>query len=88
MKRSETEDHSKIAIIFERINRGGVPLDTYQLLSAWTWTGGFDLRTKFDELATELDEVGFSKLRDDPDLLLKCCAAVIRNDAWVMELLI
>lgn len=77
----ETEDHSKIAIIFERINRGGVPLDTYQLLSAWTWSGDFDLRTKFDELAVELDEVGFSELRDDPDLLLKCCAAVIRNDA-------
>jgi hypothetical protein len=77
----ETEDHSKIAIIFERINRGGVPLDTYQLLSAWTWSGNFDLRTKFDELAGELDEVGFSDLRDDPDLLLKCCAAVVRNDA-------
>jgi len=79
----ETEDHSKIAIIFERINRGGVPLDTYQLLSAWTWSGDFDLRTKFDELATELDEVGFNELRDDPDLLLKCCAAVIRNDASI-----
>lgn len=77
----ETEEHSKIAIIFERINRGGVPLDTYQLLSAWTWSGDFDLRTKFDELATELDEVGFNDLRDDPDLLLKCCAAVVRNDA-------
>lgn len=77
----ETEDHSKIAIIFERINRGGVPLDTYQLLSAWTWSGDFDLRTKFDELAVELDEVDFSDLRDDPDLLLKCCAAIVRNDA-------
>ncbi len=77
----ETEEHSKIAIIFERINRGGVPLDTYQLLSAWTWSGDFDLRRKFDELASELDEVGFNDLRDDPDLLLKCCAAVVRNDA-------
>jgi len=77
----ETEEHSKIAIIFERINRGGVPLDTYQLLSAWTWSGDFDLRTKFDELAVELDEVDFSDLRDDPDLLLKCCAAIVRNDA-------
>lgn len=77
----ETEEHSKIAIIFERINRGGVPLDTYQLLSAWTWSGDFDLRTKFDELAVELDEVGFSDLRDDPDLLLKCCAAIVSNDA-------
>jgi len=77
----ETEEHSKIAIIFERINRGGVPLDTYQLLSAWTWSGDFDLRTKFEELSIELDEVGFSDLRDEPDLLLKCCAAVMRNDA-------
>lgn len=77
----ETEEHSKIAIIFERINRGGVPLDTYQLLSAWTWSGDFDLRKRFEELALELDEVGYSDLHDDPDLLLKCCAAVIRNDA-------
>lgn len=77
----ETEEHSKIAIIFERINRGGVPLDTYQLLSAWTWSGDFDLRTKFDELASELDEVDFNDLRDDPDLLLKCCAAIVRNEA-------
>jgi hypothetical protein len=77
----ETEEHSKIAIIFERINRGGVPLDTYQLLSAWTWSGDFDLRRRFDDLAIELDEVGYFDLRDDPDLLLKCCAAVVRNDA-------
>lgn len=77
----ETEDHSKIALIFERINRGGVPLDTYQLLSAWTWSGDFDLRAKFDELAAELDSFGFSDLRDDPDLLLKCCAAVLNGDS-------
>ena len=77
----ETEDHSKIALIFERINRGGVPLDTYQLLSAWTWSGDFDLRAKFEELAAELDTFGFSDLRDDPDLLLKCCAAVLIGDS-------
>jgi hypothetical protein len=77
----ETEEHSKIAIIFERINRGGGPLDTYQLLTAWTWSGDFDLRAKFDELSNELDEVGYNDLRQNPDLLLKCCAAVVRNDA-------
>jgi len=32
-------------------------------------------------LAVELDEVGYFDLHDDPDLLLKCCAAVVRNDA-------
>ncbi|WP_210511738.1 GmrSD restriction endonuclease domain-containing protein [Pantoea ananatis] len=77
----ETEEHSKIAIIFERVNRGGVPLDTYQLLSAWTWSGEFDLRSKFEELGTELDEHDYDDLVDDPDLLLKCCAAVLRDDA-------
>jgi hypothetical protein len=77
----ETEVRSKIAIIFERVNRGGVPLDTYQLLSAWTWSGDFDLRAKFEELSSELDDAGFGDLRDDPDLMLKCCAAVIRNDS-------
>lgn len=77
----ETEEHSKIAIIFERVNRGGVPLDTYQLLSAWTWSGDFDLRAKFEELSNELDEVGYSDLREDPDLLLKCCAGVIKGDS-------
>ncbi|EPN9382581.1 DUF262 domain-containing protein [Cronobacter malonaticus] len=77
----ETEEHSKIAIIFERVNRGGVPLDTYQLLSAWTWSGDFDLRSKFEELGNELDEHNYNDLVDDPDLLLKCCAAVLRDDA-------
>jgi hypothetical protein len=77
----ETEEHSKIAIIFERVNRGGVPLDTYQLLSAWTWSGEFDLRSKFEELGAELDEHDYNDLVDDPDLLLKCCAAVLRDDA-------
>ncbi|MFT8421762.1 MAG: DUF262 domain-containing protein [Gluconacetobacter sp.] len=77
----ETEDQSKIAIIFERVNRAGVPLDTYQLLSAWTWNTEFDLRVKFDNLADELDEVGFKDINDDPNLLLRSCAAVIANDA-------
>lgn len=77
----ETENHSKIAIIFERVNRGGVQLDTYQLLSAWTWSGDFDLRSKFDDLGAELDDFGYGDLSDDPDLLLKCCATVIKDDA-------
>lgn len=77
----EVEDHSRIAIIFERVNRGGVPLDTYQLLSAWTWSGDFDLRAKFEELGDELEDHGYKELADEPDLLLKCCAAVINGDA-------
>ncbi|EPK0250537.1 hypothetical protein JY550_03805 [Serratia ureilytica] len=77
----EIDDHSKIAIIFERVNRGGMPLDTYQLLSAWTWSGDFDLRAKFEELGDDLDDHGYKELGDEADLLLKCCAAVIKGDA-------
>lgn len=77
----ETNDHSKIAIVFERVNRGGVPLDTYQLLAAWTWSGDFDLRSKFDDLAAELDDGGYGDIGSDPDLLLKCAAAVISNES-------
>lgn len=77
----ETDVDAKIAIIFERVNRGGVPLDTYQLLAAWTWSGDFDLRTKFDELAAELDDFSYGDIANEPDLLLKCCAAVIKDEA-------
>jgi hypothetical protein len=77
----ETNDHSKIAIVFERVNRGGVPLDTYQLLAAWTWSGDFDLRSKFDDLSAELDDGGYGDIGNDPDLLLKCAAAVISNES-------
>jgi uncharacterized protein with ParB-like and HNH nuclease domain len=31
-----TEDKTTVAIVFERVNRRGVPLDTLQLLTAWT----------------------------------------------------
>ncbi|MFT8472558.1 DUF262 domain-containing protein [Acetobacter persici] len=77
----EMDDHSKIAIVFERVNRGGMPLDTYQLLAAWTWSGEFDLRSKFDDLAAELDDGGYGEIGSDPDLLLKCAAAVILNES-------
>lgn len=76
----ETEDHSKIAIIFERINRNGIPLNTYQLLSAWTWSSEFDLRAKFEELSVALEDVEYSELGDEEDLLIKCCAAAIKED--------
>jgi uncharacterized protein with ParB-like and HNH nuclease domain len=40
---SHTEDKATVAIIFERVNRQGVELDTLQLLSAWTWSEEFQL---------------------------------------------
>lgn len=73
----ETEEKPKIAIVFERINRKGVPLDTFQLLTAWTWSEEFELRQQFEELAGELEPFGFETLGDDTDLLLRCTAAIL-----------
>lgn len=76
----KTEDRTKVAIVFERVNRLGVELDTLQLLSAWTWSEEFDLLTRFKELKEELEEFGFAGIGDDTNLLLGCCAAVLKKD--------
>lgn len=76
-----TDEKEKVAIIFERINRQGVPLDTLQLLSAWTWSEDFQLQNQFEELIDELHDYGFSELSNDISLLLRCTAAVLTNSA-------
>lgn len=82
-----TEDKTTVAIVFERVNQRGVELDTLQLLSAWTWSEDFDLQRKFEELSTELEPFGFSDVGLDKDLLLRCCAAVLANDAATRALI-
>ncbi len=77
----ETDDKAAVAIVFERINRMGVELDTLQLLSAWTWSDDFDLQERFTELADELSPFGFKDVGEDSDLLLRCCGAILRNDS-------
>lgn len=77
----ETDERSKVAIVFERINRAGAELDTYQLLTAWTWSEDFDLQEKFEELFKEIEPFGFSDLAEDKDLQLKCCSGVILGEA-------
>lgn len=74
-----TEEKEKVAIIFERINRQGIPLDTLQLLSAWTWSEDFQLQNQFEDLIEELESYGFSELSDNISLLLRCTAAVLAN---------
>ncbi|KKW79942.1 hypothetical protein AAV96_06690 [Acinetobacter sp. AG1] len=76
----ETDDKTKVAIVFERINRKGVPLDTLQLLTAWTWSENFDLQDKFYALKDELHPMGFDELGENSDLLLKICSAVLTHD--------
>lgn len=76
----ETDSKESIAIVFERINRAGTPLNTYQLLTAWSWSADFDLQDEFNELAEELKPFGFGDLSQDMDLQLKCCAGIIKGE--------
>jgi hypothetical protein len=76
-----TDDRAGVAIVFERVNRLGVELDTLQLLSAWTWSDDFDLQRRFEELSEELEPFGFKGVGEDVTLLLRCCAAVVDGDA-------
>lgn len=78
---STTEDKATVAIIFERVNRQGVELDTLQLLSAWTWSEDFQLQDQFAELADELTPFGFEEVGGDTNLLLRCCSAILKGDA-------
>lgn len=77
----KTEEKEKVAIIFERINRQGVPLDTLQLLSAWTWSEEFQLKAEFEDLIAELGDYGFTELSNDISLLLRCAAAILTGSS-------
>lgn len=79
MQLMETDDKSIVAIVFERINRAGVPLDAFQLLTAWSWSTDFDLQEKIDELSAELSGCGFNGIAEDQDLLMKCFTGYILN---------
>jgi len=75
-----TDDKDAVAIIFERINRTGKPLDSFQLLTAWGWSADFDLQEEFNNLAEDLEEFGFRDLIDNQNLILKCFTGYILND--------
>jgi hypothetical protein len=77
----ETDSQAEVAIVFERVNRLGIALDALQLLTAWSWSEEFHLQEQFSDLAEEVAEFGFEAIGQDPNLLLRCCAAVISGDA-------
>jgi hypothetical protein len=83
----ETDDRGKVAIVFERVNRLGMELDTFQLLSAWTWSEEFDLQEQFTDLSEELRPFGFGDISEDTNLLLRCCSAVVAEDVSAPSLL-
>jgi hypothetical protein len=75
-----TDEKGTVAVIFERINRQGVPLDTLQLLEAWTWSENFQLHSQFEELVDELESKGFQTESFDENLLLRCASAILVNN--------
>jgi hypothetical protein len=83
----ETEDRTTVAIVFERINRMGVELTALELLSAWTWSEDFDLRIKLDQMQEELDDFAFGDIGTDPNLVLRCCAAILKEDPSIDALM-
>jgi hypothetical protein len=76
----ETDNKAKVAIVFERINRKGVPLDIFQLLTAWTWSEDFVLQDKFEELEDELKPYGFEEIGGNVNLLLRICSAILSQN--------
>ena len=80
MQTFESEDRTSVAIVFERVNRMGIELDIFQLLTAWTWSDEFDLQQQFEALAEEFADFGFEAVGQDTDLMLRCTAAVLQRD--------
>lgn len=76
----ETDDKEHVAIVFERINRAGMKLDSFQLLSAWSWSTDFDLQDELNSLSYELEDFEFGDLMEEQELLLKCFTGYILND--------
>lgn len=83
----ETDNKAKVAIVFERINRKGVPLDIFQLLTAWTWSEDFTLQDKFEELEDELKPYGFEEVGANVNLLLRICSAILSQSGSAASLI-
>ena len=76
----ETDEMTKVAIVFERINRAGTELNIFELLSAWSWSESFDLVEKFEILQEKIAEHGYEELCNDRDLQLRITAGIIKKD--------
>lgn len=76
----ESGDKTKVAIVFERINRAGTNLDTFELLSAWSWSDDFDLVNSFRDLQQEISDHGYADLCDEKELQLRICAGIITGE--------
>lgn len=69
--------NQEVCRIFQRINSSGTSLSTIELLTAWTWSEKFDLRTEMDSLKDYLASVGYEQV--DEVLLMRCLTAIINK---------
>lgn len=64
----------EVGPIFERINSSGTPLSIFDLMVAATWSDGFDLNDKVDEITLALSPKNYGDIRGNT--VLKCLSAV------------
>lgn len=68
---------------FQRVNSGGTPMNEVHMVSALTWTPGFDLNERMREIRIELGEVGWESL--DEKMILNTCKAALDLDIYYAE---
>ncbi|MGY2924223.1 hypothetical protein ACVWYW_001154 [Ewingella americana] len=75
----ESNEKADVAIVFERINRAGTPLDAFELLAAWSWSEEFSLIDKFEDLGSIIEQHGYASLSKNKEMQLKICSAATKG---------
>lgn len=74
----------EVCSIFQRINSSGTPLSNLELLTAWTWSDQFDLRSEISGLLELLADKGYEQI--DQPLLMRMLASLTCNSVDSEEL--
>lgn len=61
-----------ICLVFEKVNTGGKPLNTFQLLTAIYARDGYDLRNSWNQLRNSLDQFAVLRKVENTDFLQAC----------------
>lgn len=67
--------NQEVCRVFQRINSSGTTLSTLELLSAWTWSEEFNLRSEIQDLLDRLSAKGYEQL--DKSEVMRCLSAVV-----------
>lgn len=76
--------NKEVCSIFQRINSSGTPLSNLELLTAWTWSDQFDLRSEISGLLELLTGKGYEQI--DQPLLMRMLASLTCNSIDSNEL--